>query len=76
VSASRPRTRAAAAAYRDFSRALVDLLLDARAELDEDDYGRWVATGCDAFGYEAGRLAVGEALRATRDAADAEDAAA
>ena len=60
------RSRAAAAAFRDYSNALCTLLIDARAELDADDYPQFVELGLDVFGYEGARLVVGEALRVTR----------
>lgn len=47
--------------------ALRDLLLAARAELDDTAYSWLVAIGAEVFGREAARLFVCEALRAIRD---------
>lgn len=53
-----------------WTRALFTLLADARDELDEDAFSSFVAIATERIGIEAARLIVGEALRATRDAAD------
>jgi len=57
-----------------WTRALFDLLADARDVLDEEQWASFVAISCERIGIEAARLVVAEAIRATRDAASGEAA--
>jgi len=50
--------------------SLFDLLDDARGQLDERAWPVFVSIACERIGLEAARQVVGEALRATRDAAE------
>jgi hypothetical protein len=50
-------------------KALVDVLVEAREDLDDESYSWLIAVACELVGVEAARLAVGEALRAQRRAA-------
>lgn len=52
----------------EFLVALKDLRLDALDELRDDEFGIFVDIGCEIFGLDAARLAVGEALHITRQA--------
>jgi hypothetical protein len=54
-----------------YTRALGDLLRDAREKLDDEAYTWFVETAVEHLGTEAARLFLGEALRALRE----EDAA-
>ena len=52
---------------QEWTRALADLLLDARETLGDEQYSWLIAIGTERIGLEAARLAVGEALGARRD---------
>jgi hypothetical protein len=55
--------------------ALFDMLADARDQLDDVAYSWFIAIGTERIGLEAARLAVGEALCATRGSEDMQEAA-
>jgi hypothetical protein len=74
ITAAEDSTRSGVTPLQIWTRALFALLGDVRDELDESAYSSFVAIACERIGIEAARLAVGEALNATREAAEGEAA--